>query len=322
MVHQVMDGIYLIEVPLPNNPLRSVNSYVIMGDDVPIVVDTAMNREECRSVLEGALSELGIAPGEPEVFVTHMHVDHLGLAPMVSAGRTNVYLGKGDASVVGDKGVWRDMVEHALKHGFPREDPEEAMRKHPGFRFGPLGPMRLVEIEGGFPLEVGNYRFVAVHTPGHSNGHMCLYEPDKRFMFSGDHILGDITPNVSLWNDREDGLTDYLASLRKVLDMNVVKALPGHRGIVEDPSKRIGELIAHHEARAAEVETILGREELDAFTVASRMTWDMTYPSFGDFPLVQKWFAMGEALAHLRFLEAQDRAKRVERNGKALFRAL
>jgi glyoxylase-like metal-dependent hydrolase (beta-lactamase superfamily II) len=129
---------------------------------------------------------------------------------------------------------------------------------------------------------------------------MCLYEPDKKILVAGDHILIDITPNIQCWTDEQNPLQDYLTSLDKVNDMEIDLVLPGHRRVITDHRKRIAELKEHHRARLEEVLSILEDHPQTAFEVASQMTWDLDADSWEDFPRAQKWFATGEAIAHLR----------------------
>ena len=307
MQEEVLPGIFKIELPLPRNPLRSINSYVIVGEKRNLVIDTGMNRPECMEVLDRELSSIDIDLSVTDVVVTHMHADHLGLAPHISHGKTKVFLGARDIEVIEGSRYWKDMLSYAVRNGFPNQDPEEAIRKHPGYKYGPLGPMDLHPLHGNEEFHVGDYDLRTIHTPGHTHGHMCLYDEKKKVLFSGDHILGDITPNISLWEENGDPLLDYLNSLEMVKDLDVNITLPGHRSIIKDHRKRIDELIAHHHERAMEVQEIISDESMNAFEIASHMTWDLTIKEFDEFPIMQKWFATGEALAHIRYLENDGR---------------
>jgi glyoxylase-like metal-dependent hydrolase (beta-lactamase superfamily II) len=134
-------------------------------------------------------------------------------------------------------------------------------------------------------------------------GHTCLHEPGKKILVAGDHILIDITPNIQCWSDAQNPLQDYLASLDKVNELDIAMVLPGHRRLIRDHKTRIAELKEHHERRLREVLSILGADPRTAYEVASRMTWDLDCDSWEEFPRAQKWFATGEAIAHLRYLE-------------------
>jgi glyoxylase-like metal-dependent hydrolase (beta-lactamase superfamily II) len=141
-------------------------------------------------------------------------------------------------------------------------------------------------------------------------GHICLYEPDKNLLVSGDHILIDITPNIQCWSDVQNPLKHYLSSLDKTAGLQVDLVLPGHRRLITDHLARIEELKNHHANRLAEVLTILDAGPMTAFGVAARMTWDLKCDDWKDFPVAQRWFATGEAISHLRLLEEEGKVGR------------
>jgi len=148
---------------------------------------------------------------------------------------------------------------------------------------------------------------------------MCLYEPGKKIFVSGDHILNDITPNIQLWSDEWNPLKEYLASLDKVYELDINLVLPGHRGIFRDCRKRIQELKQHHQDRLDEIVAILGKAKMNAFRVASKMTWDIVSDSWDVFPVSQKWFATGEAIAHLKYLKEKGIIRSEIRKQKIVF---
>jgi hypothetical protein len=101
-------------------------------------------------------------------------------------------------------------------------------------------------------------------------------------------------------------LKQYLISLDKVQDFDVQLVLPGHRDTFKNFRERIQQLKYHHQVRAREVLSILREGSKNAVQVASEMSWDITYKSWDLFPTMQKWFATGEAIAHLRYLEEKE----------------
>jgi len=168
-------------------------------------------------------------------------------------------------------------------------------------------------------IRTGDYNFRCIETPGHTKGHTCLYEAEKKIFICGDHILIDITPNIQCWSDLENPLKDYLASLEKVRELDVELVLPGHRRVFKNHGERIDELTEHHYRRIEEVLTILNNEAKNAYQVASGMSWDINCDSWEQFPLAQKWFATGEAIAHLRYLEEDRSIFRKKGEEKILF---
>ena len=131
----------------------------------------------------------------------------------------------------------------------------------------------------------------------------------------------NISPNISSWEEGRDPLADYLDSLDKVYGFDVELVLPGHRRVFADFRGRIDELKQHHKVRAEEVLAVLDGEDKTAYEVASEMTWDFKADSWDQIPVMQKWFATGEAIAHLEYLKERGRAHRQLHNGRVMFSA-
>jgi glyoxylase-like metal-dependent hydrolase (beta-lactamase superfamily II) len=174
-------------------------------------------------------------------------------------------------------------------------------------------------LKEGDTLSVGDYRFRCVETPGHTPGHMCLYEPNRKILVAGDHILNDITPNIQLWSDDRNPLEEYFDSLDKVSELNIELVLPGHRSLFRNCRERIQELKQHHQKRLDEIISILGKGHKDAFRVASEMSWDILCDSWDLFPVSQKWFATGEAIAHLKYLKEKGIIRSEMRKQRIVF---
>ncbi len=322
-MEEILPGLYRIIVPLPGNPLKEINSYVLPSSDRNLVIDTGMNRPACKQVLEPALEHLGVDLGKTDFFITHLHADHQGMVAGLLREGSRAFMAEADASRLkaGTTAHARKtpMGDYAAKSGFPEEELRYAMVNHPGFKYGPEAVVDYLDVKEGDVFQVGDYRLEVVATPGHTLGHLCLYEPEQKLFFSGDHVLGDITPNIQGMSDEVDPLAFYLQSLKKVQDMEVKLCLPGHRSFITDFKKRVLELIEHHRVRANEVLTILENQFQTAYQTASQMTWDIVAKSWDDFPIMQKWFATAEAISHLIFLENLNLVRREVRNGLIYF---
>ena len=303
MVEEVLPRLFRVEVPLPGNPLKSINSYLLVSPERNLVIDTGFNQPECLETLTNAYHELGIDLGKTDFFATHLHADHQGLVATFAQPSSKTYMGKTDAVRVRDQSGWQKMMKYAAMSGFSYETLVSAVKNHPGHKHGPEKQIVWEDISEGDVLTVGDYRLLCLETPGHTWGHICLYEADRKILFSGDHILGDITPNIQVWSVDDDPLGSYVESLEKVAALEIELVLPGHRSIIKDCRKRVEELKLHHFNRCDEVLDILKSGSQHAVQVASKMTWDIEAESWDHFPLMQQWFATGEALAHLRFLE-------------------
>jgi glyoxylase-like metal-dependent hydrolase (beta-lactamase superfamily II) len=324
MVEQIFPDIYKIEIPLPKSPLRALNAYLIKGPERSLLIDTGWNRQECLGSMLSALEELKVDLDRTDLFITHLHADHFGLVEMLARKSTRIYFGKVDASVMmsirkSSEERFDQLFRVYLTHGFPEMELRKATENHPGFRYGPLGAFDLLTLRDGDRIEVGGYLFSCIETPGHSPGHMCLYEGNKKLLVSGDHILLDITPNITWWLEMENSLEKYLTSLEKVYSLDVNLVLPGHRRPLNNHRERIKELQEHHRKRLVEVLHALQLGEKTAWEVAPYLSWDLEIHSWERFPPVQKWFAFGETIAHLQYLEAAGSALSREHKGRILF---
>ncbi len=303
MMEQVMEDFFRVEIPLPGSPLKSLNSYLIRAADRNLIIDTGLNRKECLAAMEKALTELKIDRGRTDFFITHLHADHFGLVGKLVTKESRTYFNRPDTEIIESWDGWGAMVDYAGASGFPRAELQAALESHPGYRFSSAWIPELSLLTEGDNIQAGEYLFRCVETPGHTAGHICLYEEQTKTLIAGDHLLGDITPNIQCWSDEDDPLKHYLESLDKVFELEVELVLPGHRRPFRNYRERIQELREHHKNRTAEILFMLARQPLSAFEAASRMTWDIACNSWEDFPLAQKWFATGEAIAHLRYLE-------------------
>lgn len=315
MVQEIRPGLFLIEVPLPNSPLKYLNAYVVRSNERNLIIDTGLNRKTCLDALSGGLRRLNIDLARTDFFITHLHADHFGLVSKLATPTSQVYFNRPDAEFIEAKGWWEPMLAAAAKNGFPEPQLREAIEQHPGYKHSSEWVPELQILNDGDAIDVGSYHFKCVHTPGHSMGHMCLYDADQKLFVAGDHILIDITPNIQCWSEGSNPLADYIQSLDRVFDMDIDLVLPGHRRLIKDHRSRIVELKEHHAARCDEIMEILAKGRLNGYQTAARMSWDIKSDSWEAFPIAQKWFATGEAIAHLHYLEARGQIHRYAEEG-------
>ena len=310
MCEEILPNLFRLKIPLPDSPLKYLNSYVIKGPDRNLIIDTGLNRRECLEAMQAGLGTLGIDLKASDIFITHLHADHFGLVAKLSTDTSHVYFSRPEKELIESWEGFGPMIVYAGQNGFPENELQAALDKHPGAKFGSEWIPEMKLLEDGDEIRIGDYEFRCVVTPGHTMGHICLYEPDKKILVAGDHILIDITPNIQCWSDTQNPLKHYLASLEKVYSLKVDLTLPGHRRLIENHQTRIEELKRHHADRLTEVLSILKAGSLNAFQVASQMTWDIDSESWDQFPVAQKWFATGEAISHLRYLEEEGQLVR------------
>jgi glyoxylase-like metal-dependent hydrolase (beta-lactamase superfamily II) len=311
MCEEVLPGLFRNKIPLPESPLKYLNSYIIRDSERSLIVDTGLNRKECLDAMFKGLAVLGIDLSQSDIFITHLHADHFGLISKLATDSTNILFSRPEKELMESWEGFGAMVDYAARSGFPENELEAALDKHPGAKYGTDWVPELKILDDGDFIDVGGYHFKCVTTPGHTLGHTCLYDQERKILLAGDHILIDITPNIQCWSDTANPLKDYLASLDKVYHMQIDLVLPGHRRLIDNPRARIEELKKHHAHRLDEVLTILKKGPMSAFQTASLMTWDIDCENWDQFPVAQKWFALGEAISHLRYLEEEGRIVRM-----------
>ena len=137
----------------------------------------------------------------------------------------------------------------------------------------------------------------------------------------GDELSPEVTEVVYkiIHEALNNSLKHYLTNLEKVYNLDVNLVLPGHRSLMNNHRRRIEELKEHHRNRLNEVIYALQGGKKSAFQVAPYLTWDISYKSWDLFPSQQKWFAFGETMAHLIFLEAEGKARVQKQGDKLLF---
>jgi glyoxylase-like metal-dependent hydrolase (beta-lactamase superfamily II) len=307
---EVLPNIFQIKIPLPGDPLGSVNSYLIRGNDRSLLIDAGYNRTESERALLDDIERLNIDVSKLDLLMTHMHCDHAGLIFALARRYTlqQVYGSEIDAGLLRDVGTdsyWLDQGSAFIAHGFPPGDMERQFNHIRSLFSG--GDVPFHYLHEGDIIKVGDYWFTCLMTPGHTHGHLCLYEADRRCLISGDHILPGISPTVTAWREAENPLRNYIQSLNKIYKLDVDLVLPGHRKVFRGCRGRISELRSHHQARLDEVMGIMQKGAMSAYQVASLMSWNTHGQSWEQLPPAHRYFATGETVAHLKYLEQEQK---------------
>ena len=313
MAERIADNLWRLEIPLEGNPLKTLNSYLITGER-SLLIDTGFRWDCCRTAMERQLNELGVDRGKLDLFATHLHTDHVGLVAELLRPGCRVYIGEAEVPLLEDRMTeadWKLVYDNYLRDGFSCAEIDHLWDDNPDYTPVPEVWDDACLLHGGDELHYGGHTLRCILTPGHTPGHICLYEPERKWLFCGDHVLFQISPNICRWECVRDSLGDYLESLAKIRDLPVELLLPAHRSESGSLPERVDELTAHHLRRIEDAwETIFEEPGLTGYDIAGRMRWKIRSRSWEAFPLGQKFFAVGEALAHLDYLETRGRVER------------
>lgn len=307
-VNEVYDGIYRADIPLPGSPLKSLNAYIIKGDFLKnernLLIDTGFNNDESFTAMIEAFVDIGIVKEDTDMFLTHLHADHVGLASRMKTRDNRAYASQYDSYVMNNahkEEYWKTLETDSVKMGFP-DDQILKYTDHPGYAQNNKEFVEYTVVNPGDKIKCYKYTFDVIDLSGHTPGQVGLYEPEHKLLFAGDHILNKITPNITYWSDDFDALGVYMENLRKVRALDIKRVFTAHRMPVENVYERIDQLLLHHEKRLDLCMGMLEKKPCTVYEVSHGLNWDFGGGDFSKFPVTQKWFAAGEAYAHLEHL--------------------
>jgi glyoxylase-like metal-dependent hydrolase (beta-lactamase superfamily II)/NADH/NAD ratio-sensing transcriptional regulator Rex len=296
---QVAEGVFQFNVPMAQylNTDRRVRYTLVYAIDLApgwLLIDTGSDSDDGFGALTSQLDEAGIAAKDIRLIaMTHGHGDHIGLANRM---RTLC-----DAPV-------------AL-HRLDAADPYVFT-----YRPGVAMPAVDVLLEGDEEL-VPRSGLWSVWTPGHTPGHICIHDRGRGLLFSGDHVLPTITPNVSLFpGDAGNPLLRFIDSQAALKGLGVTRVHPAHEYSFDDLGARVDEIIEHHEKRAREILAVIESEELSAWDVTAKMDWGRR--RWKDMETATRQAALMEINAHLEYLVAKGQLKRTSLYPEALVESL
>ncbi|MGZ0745960.1 MBL fold metallo-hydrolase [Haloparvum sp. AD34] len=315
-------------IRLGNDVFEGQNNAYLLDGETTALIDTGVAMPGVRATLAGGLADAGLDVADlDEIYLTHWHPDHAGLAGDLQADSgADVYVHEADAPLVSGEEPLFFEDEAAQERvfddwGMPADAREELRNFAGGDDHGLTGRMPdVIPFSDGERFEVNGVGLEAVHLPGHSAG-LTAFAFDASSMaasleaasgnseaeallddggmqaFVGDAILPKYTPNVGGADVRvDDPLEKYAESLVRIVERDWERAHPGHRDAIDHPSRRAAVILEHHRERTERVVDVLAEHgPADAWTVSAHL--------FGDLHTIHILHGPGEAYAHLDHLE-------------------
>jgi glyoxylase-like metal-dependent hydrolase (beta-lactamase superfamily II) len=312
-VEDLGEGVYRIPLPLPIDGLKAVNVYAITDPGGVDLVDAGIALGPAREGLTAGLRQIGYELGDiRNFFVTHIHIDHYSLAvELRRAFHSVISLGEEERAnmiatrelITGSGSANRFFGIDSLRRLGASELAASlsALDRH--------GPA-VVDWEDpdhwladGTDLDLRTRTLRAVHTPGHTRGHLIFHDAAAEVMFAGDHVLPHITPSIGFEAaGNRMALRDYLSSLGRTLALPDARLLPAHGSVTSSTHKRVNELLAHHDARLAETLDAVRAGHATPYEAAKAIKWTRRQRLFSDLDLFGRVQAVNETAAHLEVL--------------------
>lgn len=208
--------VYCVRVPFVNLGSGESNCYIVRDGSDCLVVDPGAANEVGMRRVRNVLFELGVAPGECKVFLTHTHFDHAESTRVLFPEGTCVYVsevGFEERSPIRAEAARELFVRRMLKMGATLADAEEYSRNDYEPTFLPAGAFDYRFVREGDEVHVGRFVFDVVEVPGHTLDLVCLVGRDGAPSFTGDEVIFGTTPSVDAPFDGEDALALYMEGL-------------------------------------------------------------------------------------------------------------
>lgn len=305
-------GVFWLRMPLPFQ-LDHINLWLLRDGDGWTLIDTGFPDDAVRAAWRSILAKLD-GPVK-RLIVTHFHPDHLGLASwLIEETGAPLWMTSGEfltAHVVwneiGGHGA-RFMVEQFRQHGLDAEGLARFEKRGSGYRKAvPALPEYYQRLKADDVLTVDGKNWQTLIGHGHAPEHMALYCPELGVLISGDMLLPKISTNISVFAATPDAnaLGWFLDSLGEMAANlpEETRVLPSHGLPFVGIQSRVAALRAHHDERLGALEAAC--EDVPQ-TAAGLL--DTLFQRALD--THQTMFAMGEAIAHLNYLEQAGRLSR------------
>lgn len=327
-----IEGVIQIKITVPF-ALKYVSLYLFKVAGNYVLIDAGLNMLEWSKIFFSALEEIGITLSDVHTCIlTHRHMDHIGLIKKFK--RINPDLQILMHEITHENIKWesnrnnhkeidrlaRESVKLMIKYGISDDEVGHLSTMMSSWAKMAVyqAPDRI--LKDGDEIAFKTNKLKIIWTPGHALGHICIFDQNKRYLFSGDHILSRITPhignfiinpNLSDEHDFTNILKHYLNSLDVINDLNSKIIFPAHQDVIYNPHERILEIKKHHDTRLTEILKMIEGNPMTPRQISLK--------HFGELDQMNSYLGLSEILGHLIYLEAEDKVSRIEQDGKYLF---
>ncbi len=333
-----IDGVFRFQIDFPTSyGLKFVCIYLIKIEDKNVLIDAGLNFPDWEKIFFSELQKLNLSIGDIDyLIVTHGHPDHLGVMNTLKTKNPDVQILMHELTQ--ESIAWmkntdnldekskraEEMSKQMMMYGVSEKQGKRimqfltAMRSFTEFQ----EPDRI--LLDNEEISIGSNILKIIWTPGHSLGHICIFNENTSHLFAGDHILSRITPHIGSFMvpvdisanyqnyDFNNILKYYLKSLDRIDELDPKIIFPAHQDVIYNSHERILEMKAHHQSRLIEISRLIENNPLTPYEISQI--------HFGDeLDEINTFLGLGEILSHLIYLENQDKVKRIEKNNRIYF---
>lgn len=308
------EGIHTVRINTPIPDVK-VNIYFIK-EPVPTLIDAPPEEKLYLDELSAGLGAVGYSLEDiGRIIITHPHFDHFGSARAISdKSGAEIWISQGGArwlegyeTELHNEEMFRSMI--LKKAGAAASEIKfvtEFYRQANCFARG-AKPARY--LKRGDTFELASRSFAITEIPGHTPWCILIHDVNNATAFTGDFLVPDISSRPLVqWTDIMSKdyktLKSYIASLKKVREMNLQIAFPGHGKIIRDPSKRIDDLLSFIDVKRRSILSILKKDRQTPLQIIREL--------FPDLPREGLFRAVSDVMAHLEMLEEDHLAETID----------
>jgi glyoxylase-like metal-dependent hydrolase (beta-lactamase superfamily II) len=309
-------GILWLRMPLPF-ALDHINLWLLEEADGWTLVDTGYGSADTRALWERHIAQTLAGKPITRIVATHCHPDHLGNAAWLAERfgcRVAMTHGEFMAAhaIIDERAAHgpMDTCELFRLHGMAEADVAALAARGNHYKRGvPIAPATFDRLLGEDTVDAGGQRWRIIIGHGHTAEHASLFSATREVLISGDMLLPRISTNVAVWPSDPNGdplgrFLRSLATFEALPDATLV--LPSHGLPFRGIATRVAQLRTHHDARLAELYDAIAASEAP---VSAAQVVPVLFRR--ELDLQQRFFAMGEAIAHLNHLWRRERIRRL-----------
>lgn len=316
--NKIAEDIYRINLSVNLSNIKNINIHLIKNINGYTLIDTGWNIEGKTDELLNKLNELQINLDEiNQIILTHLHIDHFGLVNKLRK-LTKFELLVNPRELIFYKNFETNIFNKLLTYtGFQEVETKEIIQMLNLIK--KIIPTKIDRwLYGNEIIKSRKNESIIISTPGHTPGNLSIYNSKEKLLISGDHILPNITSNITFYPfiKNYNPLDDYFKSLNRISKLDIIKISPSHGDIFFNINRRIEEITKHHKNRLTEVDKACITDESDnllntPYEIAKEISW--AKDKFSKLSTFDKFLAVLETITHIKFLK-----KKIKINDKEL----